>query len=217
MRDIIIITILAIVALALIFAVLKIFGKPAVIVAGGTATAPALTPATVVTPVTAPPPARVTTVVTPCPTRQGSDWLGGFVKFMWGLLQVVFVIAIITVLLVGLWLGGLWAKNWIDNWVRQDDCGTQELVVVRPGIYTTKNLNGFYKWEFMPPVSTLVEYFDQSGRPIPVECNGVLAYSIVSQPGINHEVSASNELQFLRMSSADPSYHGEYSFVIKLE
>lgn len=214
MRDIIIITILALVALALIFAILKIFGKPAVIVTGTGTTTPA--PATVVAPATTSPPARVTVVTTPCPTTQGSDWFGGFPRSMWRLLQAVFIVVIILAVLGGLYLGGLWAKNWIDNWVRQDDCGTQELVVIRPGIYTTVDINGFNNWSFMPQVSTQVEYLDRYGRPIPVECNGVLVYSVVSPPGIDYKVSASSEFRFLRMSSADPR-RGEYSFVIKLE
>ncbi len=149
-------------------------------------------------------------------STQASDWLGGFVKFMWGLLQAVFVIVILAVLIVGLWLGGLWAKDWIDNWVRQDDCSVKQLVVIRPGVYTTVDINGFNSWSFMPPVSTLVEYLDQSGRPIPVECNGVLVNYIVSPPGVDYKVSAGSEFRFLRMSSADPT-SGEYPFVIKLE
>ncbi|MEI7513415.1 MAG: hypothetical protein WCJ74_02215 [bacterium] len=204
-----------IVGLLVIAVIMLLVHRPSTSAAGaGAGTAPApTTPATA--PAPTPAPARVTTVVTPCPT-QGSDWLGGIGRFMWGLVKVVFSIAIVLAILGGLYFGGLWAKNGIDRWARQSDCGKKELVIIRPGLHTTIDINGFTKWSLMPPVSTLVEYLDQWGNPIPVECNGVLAYSIVSQPGINYPVRSGSDLRFLRMSSADPA-SVEYSFVIKLE
>jgi hypothetical protein len=173
---------------------------------------PTSTPASTPTP-PAPTPTRATTVVTPCPTRQGSGWFGGIGGFMWGLVKVVLSIAIILVILGGLYFGGLWAKNKIDSWAGQNDYGVKELVVIRPGLYTTVDTADSTLGKFMPPVATLVEYLDQSGNPIPVECNGVLAYSIVSQPGIDFPVIAPEGLRFLRLSSANPD-SGEYSFVI---
>lgn len=169
-------------------------------------------------------PATPTTVTTPATTRpattthgstSGFGWLKGILTFMWGLFQVVFIIGLILAILGGLYYGGLWAKKNIDTWAHQGDSGGEELVVIRPGQYTILDTQTSTFGKFMPPVATLVEYLDQSGRPIPVECNGVMIYSIISRPGIDYPVSTSNELRFLRLSSANPD-SGEYSFVIKM-
>ena len=145
-----------------------------------------------------------------------SSWFGGIVGFVGAIVKIVAFIALILAILGGLYYGGIWTKKSIDSWVRQDNSSSnQELVVVRPGLYTIIDVNKLIDGKYTPPVPTSVEYLDQYGQPIPVECNGLMVYRIISRPNSDNNVVSDQNLRFLRLSSADPD-SGEYSFVIKI-
>jgi len=170
-----------------------------------TVAVPVATPVVTIRPTTT---CTSTSSTTSSPSNFGSS--------LWGLVKVVGAVAVLIVILAGLFWTIMWAKNSVNSYGSGSDTNAGELVTVSPGSYTTIQINGCNRLDFAPPEMTVVEYLDANGESLPVYKDGQVQYSLITGPGVDDEIGATrNEMRFLRFSSAGSN--SEYSFMLYQE
>jgi len=168
----------------------------------------------VTTPVVAPAPVPVRATVTATSTTKNS---GGF-KNLWGFLRgavsLLFLIAVIAVIVGGLFYGGLWLKTSIDNTLSNSG-NTKEIRIVEvvPGKATTIPISpGLYRFECYPPEMTVIEFLNGSGDPLPIRTSRGVVYYLVEGPGTENNINIEQGLlKFVRFQAAE-NVNRSYSF-----